>query len=140
MTLDSFEYAAGIGDRNGARAERRKQQGFSVRGAARQEMSRKARIDPIDSGGRLAPEPKREVANVQDNLTIDAGWTRRRVFGHVTLTKTCAATIGWPSIDLSARLGGRSLTPRMPLLVETSMITGAQRYDQALSPSVQEHE
>ena len=103
-------------------------------------MSRKARIHPIDSGGRLAPEPERQVANVQDDLTIDAGWTRRRVFGHVTLTKTRAATIGWPSIGLSARLGGRSLTLRMPLLVETSMITGAQRYDQALSPSVQEHE
>jgi hypothetical protein len=32
MKLDTFEYAASVGDWNGARAKRRKQQPFSVRG------------------------------------------------------------------------------------------------------------
>jgi hypothetical protein len=59
MELDSFEYAASIGDWNGAGAERRKQQPFSVGSVTRQEMSREARIDPIDTGRRLAPEPDR---------------------------------------------------------------------------------
>jgi len=59
MGLDTVKYTVGIGDWNGARAKRRKQQRFSVLGASRQEMSRKARIYSIDAGGSLAPEPER---------------------------------------------------------------------------------
>jgi hypothetical protein len=59
MVLNTFEYTAGVYDPNGAWANRRKQQRFSVRGAGCQEMSREARIDPVDAGGRVAPEPER---------------------------------------------------------------------------------
>jgi hypothetical protein len=59
MGLDTVKYVAGIGDWNSPRAKGRKQQRFSVSCAGRQEMSREARIDPIDAGGSLAPEPER---------------------------------------------------------------------------------
>jgi hypothetical protein len=58
MDLDTFEYAAGISGWNGAGAKRGKQQRFPVRDVGCQEMSCKARIDPIDAGGRLSPEPE----------------------------------------------------------------------------------
>jgi hypothetical protein len=57
--LDTLEYSPSIGNWDGARTKRRKEQRFSVPGAGRQEMSREARIDSIDPGGSLTPEPER---------------------------------------------------------------------------------
>jgi hypothetical protein len=76
-------------------------------------MSREARINAIDAGGRLAPEAERQVTNIENDLTIHAGRTASRAFGHPTVTKSRVDRL---SVDRSFSSTGSSAAPRRECL------------------------
>jgi len=73
VALDSVDYPAGGSATDCPRAKRGEQQRLTVWGVIRQEMSRKTGVDPVDTSRGLAPEPKRQMTDIQNDLAIGNG-------------------------------------------------------------------
>jgi len=102
LGLNAFEDVAGRGNPYRARAERCQEKRFSMRDIGCQEVGGEARIDPVYAIWRQAHEARRQTANIQDHLAIEAGARAALTFAHAASAENRLSTA---SADPSPRRG-----------------------------------